>query len=150
VRERRLAEVRVPADGLVGVDRAPAARRDGGEAVVLGSDLDAPGLQVHDRMVGSTVAEGQLEGLEPDRAAEELVAEADAPDGLRPHELSDGLDDVGERGRVAGAVGEEDRVGILGGTVPEWTLSDFGALCSGATVVPSSSQLVPQRPLSRL
>jgi long-chain acyl-CoA synthetase len=29
-----------------------------------------------------------------------------------------------------------DRVGILGGTVPEWTLADFGALCSGATVVP--------------
>jgi long-chain acyl-CoA synthetase len=27
-------------------------------------------------------------------------------------------------------------VGILGGTVPEWTLADFGALCSGATVVP--------------
>jgi long-chain acyl-CoA synthetase len=29
-----------------------------------------------------------------------------------------------------------DRVGILGGTVPEWTLADFGALCAGATVVP--------------
>jgi len=29
-----------------------------------------------------------------------------------------------------------DRVGILGGTVPEWTLSDFGALCAGAVVVP--------------
>ncbi len=28
------------------------------------------------------------------------------------------------------------RVGILGGTIPEWTLADFGALCSGATVVP--------------
>jgi long-chain acyl-CoA synthetase len=58
-----------------------------------------------------------------------------------------GSPDVGyaELGRavreIAGglaALGVEpgDRVGILGGTVPEWTLADFGALCSGATVVP--------------
>ena len=29
-----------------------------------------------------------------------------------------------------------DRVGLLCGTIPEWTLADFGALCAGATVVP--------------
>ena len=29
-----------------------------------------------------------------------------------------------------------DKVAILGGTVPEWTLADFGAFCAGATVVP--------------
>src|SRR3954453_16538427 len=29
-----------------------------------------------------------------------------------------------------------DKVAILCGTVPEWTLADFGAFCSGATVVP--------------
>src|SRR3954447_22972488 len=29
-----------------------------------------------------------------------------------------------------------DRVAILCGTVPEWTLADFGAFCAGATVVP--------------
>ncbi|WP_081686117.1 AMP-dependent synthetase/ligase [Candidatus Solirubrobacter pratensis] len=39
-------------------------------------------------------------------------------------------------GLAALGVESGDRVGILGGTVPEWTLSDFGALCSGATVVP--------------
>jgi long-chain acyl-CoA synthetase len=39
-------------------------------------------------------------------------------------------------GLAALGVEPGDRVGILGGTVPEWTLSDFGALCSGATVVP--------------
>ena len=29
-----------------------------------------------------------------------------------------------------------DRVGLLSGTIPEWTIADFGILCSGATVVP--------------
>src|SRR4051795_878375 len=29
-----------------------------------------------------------------------------------------------------------DKVGILCGTVPEWPMADFGAFCSGATVVP--------------
>src|SRR3954465_15939375 len=28
------------------------------------------------------------------------------------------------------------RVGILAGTVPEWTLADFGALCSVASLCP--------------
>src|SRR3954470_17008759 len=29
-----------------------------------------------------------------------------------------------------------DPVAILSGTIPEWTLADFGAFCAGATVVP--------------
>src|SRR3954470_21035308 len=29
-----------------------------------------------------------------------------------------------------------DKVAILCGTIPEWTMADFGAFCSGATVVP--------------
>ena len=65
-------------------------------------------------MVGAAVAEGQLEGLEADRAAEQLVAEADAEDGLAADQLADGVDDVVERRGVAGAVGEEDDVGVLG------------------------------------
>jgi long-chain acyl-CoA synthetase len=53
-----------------------------------------------------------------------------------------GYDELGHAVReIAGglaALGVEsgDRVGILGGTRPEWTLADFGALCAGATVVP--------------
>ena len=71
-----------------------------------------PGLQVLDRVVGAAVAERQLEGLEADRAAEQLVAEADADDRPLADQLADGLDDVVERRRVAGAVGEEDEVGL--------------------------------------
>jgi long-chain acyl-CoA synthetase len=43
-------------------------------------------------------------------------------------EIAGGLADLGV---VAG-----DRVGLLCGTIPEWTIADFGILCSGATVVP--------------
>ena len=43
-------------------------------------------------------------------------------------EIAGGLASLGV---VAG-----DRVGLLCGTIPEWTLADFGALCAGATVVP--------------
>src|SRR5438132_272215 len=57
VRERRGAEVRLPADGLVGLDgpRAPRSKRC--EAVVLRGDLHAPRLQVLDRMVCAAVPE---------------------------------------------------------------------------------------------
>src|SRR4051794_38064249 len=57
VRQLRGAEVRLPAHGLVGVDRLLATRAEDGEAVVLRGDLDAAGLEVLDRMVGAAVAE---------------------------------------------------------------------------------------------
>src|SRR5437588_3656406 len=50
VRQCRGAEVRLPADRLVALDRARAVWADGGEAVILGGDLHPPGLQVLDRM----------------------------------------------------------------------------------------------------
>src|SRR3954467_4476063 len=43
-------------------------------------------------------------------------------------EIADGLASLGV---VTG-----DKVAILCGTVPEWTMADFGAFCAGATVVP--------------
>ena len=74
-----------------------------------------PGLEVLDRVVGAAVAERQLERVEPDRAAEQLVAEADSDDAAcLPTSLADGVDDVVEGGGVAGAVGEEDEVGLAG------------------------------------
>src|SRR4051794_21577847 len=39
-------------------------------------------------------------------------------------------------GLAALGVASGDKVAILCGTVPEWTLADFGAFCAGATVVP--------------
>ncbi len=82
--------------------------------MILGGDLNAPGLEILDGMVGAAVSEGKLEGLQADGTAEQLVPEADAPDGLAPDDLAHGVDDVAERGGIAGAVCEEDRVGILG------------------------------------
>src|SRR5450759_2405018 len=67
--ERGGAEVGFPAHGLIGRDRALAAGPERGEAVILGGDLHAAGLQVTDGVVGASVAEGQLEGLQADGAA---------------------------------------------------------------------------------
>src|SRR3954471_4996644 len=78
VRELGGAEVGLPAHGLVGVDRLLASRPEHGEAVVLRGDLDAAGLEVLDRVVAPAVAERELERLQAHRAAQQLVAEADA------------------------------------------------------------------------
>jgi hypothetical protein len=85
--------------------------------VVLRGDVDAAALQVLDRVVGAAVAEGKLEGLEAHRPAEQLVAEADADHRLLAHHSPDVLDDVVERARVAGAVGEKDQVRVAGENV---------------------------------
>ena len=74
------AEVGLPADRLVALDPRLAARALDGEAVVLRGDVDPAAGQVLDRVVGAAMAEGQLVGLQADRAAEQLVAEADAED----------------------------------------------------------------------
>src|SRR4051794_18053991 len=112
VRELGLAEIRVPSDRLVSVDRPIPARTEDREAMVLRGDVDPTGLQVLDRVVRATGAEAELEGLEADRAAEELVAEADADDGLLADHPADVLDDVVEGTGVAGSVGEEDQVRV--------------------------------------
>jgi len=48
--------------------------------------------------------------------------------GRAVREIAGGLASLG--------VSTGDKVALLCGTVPEWTLADFGALCAGATVVP--------------
>src|SRR5215211_4318067 len=102
--ELRGPEVGLPPDRLVRIDGPPAARPQHREAVVLRGDLDLAGLEVLDRVVRAAVAEGQLVGVEADGAAEQLMAEADAPDGHLADNSPDRLDDVVERGGNAGAV----------------------------------------------
>ena len=84
-----------------------------GEAVVLRGDGDLAGAQVLDRLVAAAVAELELEGLAAERVAEHLVAEADAEDRFFPDQLAELGVDVGERRGIAGAVGEENAVGVL-------------------------------------
>ena len=104
VADRHLAERRswsLPSSGRV--DR---------EAVVVGGDLDLAGGAVHHRLVDAAVAVLQLVGAEAERAAEELVAEADAEVGQPGAQGAlQQLDLRGRGRRVAGAVGEEQPVG---------------------------------------
>ena len=93
------------------LDRSLAARAEHREAVVLACDLDLPGGQILDRVVGPAVAEAQLVGLEADRAAEELVTEADAEDRQAADEAAHLRDQVVERRRVPRAVDEHQPVG---------------------------------------
>src|SRR2546425_11724775 len=56
-------------------------RRVDGEAVVLRSDFDLPGLELLHRMIRAAMTEFQLERLAPHREAEDLMTEADAKTG---------------------------------------------------------------------
>jgi hypothetical protein len=112
VTQLRRAEVRLPAHRLVFVDPALAAGALHREAVVLARDVDLARAEVLHRVVRPAVAERQLEGVEPDRAAQQLVAHADPEHRHLPDHAAHVLHHVVERRRVARAVGEEDRVGV--------------------------------------
>ena len=88
-------------------------RRVDGEAVVVRADLDPAGGAVLHRLVDAAVPELQLVGAEAERAAEHLVAEADAEQrhAARPAPARTRLDGVVGGRRVARAVGDEDPVG---------------------------------------
>src|SRR5215210_3963835 len=105
VRELGGAELRLDPHADLALDR---------KAVVLRGDRDPARPQVLDGVVRATVPERELEGLEPRGAGEQLMAEADAEDGLRGEQLADRLHDVVERRRVAGTRDEEKAVGIAG------------------------------------
>ena len=85
-----------------------------GETVVLRGDGDAAVAQVLDGLVAAAVAEFELEGLAADGVAEDLVAEADGEDGFARQQDADLAVDVVEGGGIAGAVGEENAVGLQG------------------------------------
>ena len=89
----------------VGVDRV---------VVVLARDLHPPGRLVAHRVVGTVVAEPQLVGVAAEREPEDLVTEADAEQRDLADEPAHDLRHALHRGRVAGAVRQEDAVGIAG------------------------------------
>eukprot|EP00962_Isochrysis_galbana_P040188 scaffold14529_cov117-Isochrysis_galbana.AAC.9 len=117
-------------DALVGAvvpvleDGNPALGQLGdikGVTVVLRGDEAAPVDQVNHRLVLPAVTEGQLVRGGAGRHAQQLVAEADAKQGLhldlaRLHRL-DGLLEVLHRlrghGRIARPVGQEQAIGVL-------------------------------------
>ena len=89
------------------------ARGVGGEAVVLGGDGDLAGFQVFDGLIAAAVAELEFKGGAADGVGDHLVAEADAEGGELGYERRDGAVHVVEGGGVAGAVGEEEAVGLV-------------------------------------
>lgn len=52
------------------------------EPVVVGGDLDLAGGHVTHRLIDAVMAELELVGIEAERTSEELVAEADAKEGV--------------------------------------------------------------------
>jgi len=65
---------------LPGRGGLPAAARPGergGEAVIMAGHLDPAGGQVHDRLVHAPVAVAELVGVQAQRPAEDLAAQAD-------------------------------------------------------------------------
>jgi len=82
------------------------------KAVVLRGDADLAGGEVFHGLVAAAMAELQFEGLSAEGVAEDLVAETDAEDRLLADERLDGFVRVGNDAGIAGAVGEEDAVGI--------------------------------------
>ena len=90
------------------------------EAVVLRGDGDPPGGVIDDRHVDAAVPEHHLVRRAAQRAAEDLVAEADAEqrDSGAEH-LAGDADDVVRGGRVSGSVGQEHTVGLQVGDLVE-------------------------------
>ena len=86
-----------------------------GKPVVLGRDLDLVAIEILDRMVGAAMPELELVGLGTQGEAEQLMAETDAEDGpvRRVDQRAHVVDCIGDRGRIAGAVAQEDAVWIV-------------------------------------
>ena len=71
------------------------------------------------RVVPAAVPVRELEGRGAEREADQLMAEADAEDRHFPFgDGTDGSHGVRDRLRIAGAVGEEDAVGLAARALP--------------------------------
>jgi hypothetical protein len=102
-----------------GIDRVP---------VVLGCDVAATGAEVESRNIVRAVAVLQLDGLCACGQGDELVAHADAHDGDLGgfEELAQVVDGVGAVGWVAGPVGDEDAVKVVGDLVDGVVVGEAG------------------------
>lgn len=93
----------------------PVSRRATGAstigAMVLAATAKHPGIALRTRLAGGGIARVSYPEL-----------------GAAAREIAAGLAELG--------ISPGDRVAILSGTRPEWTLADFGILCAGAAVVP--------------
>src|ERR1035438_803333 len=85
-----------------------------GEAVIVRGDLDAAGELIAHRMVSAAMSEFQFVGFAAEGEAEQLVAEADAEDGLLADEFADVADLGDERLGIARSIGEGEAVGVEG------------------------------------
>jgi hypothetical protein len=72
--------------------------------VILGSDHDPSGPKIFDGLIGSSMAEFQLEGPSPHGEPEELVSQTDSEDRFLSHEMADRFDGMGNTFRIARAV----------------------------------------------
>ena len=83
------------------------------KSVILAGNQDPSGRQIQDRMIASAMSVGKLLGLRPERQGEQLMPQADAESGqARPGQLPDRIQHVLHGRWVAGAVREEEAVGI--------------------------------------
>ena len=103
----------IVATGELGHELADAAELES-IVVVLRGDLDHAREQVHDGLVAAVVAIGQLLDGGARGLRDHLVTQADAEDGHLADELGGRLGGLGQLARVAGAVGEEDALGVHG------------------------------------
>ena len=82
------------------------------EPVVLSRDFDPTRRQILDRLIEAAVSELELVGVAAERAGQQLMPETDPEDGPLAQQVTDGLDRVAYRRRVAGPAGQEDTVRI--------------------------------------
>jgi len=80
------------------------------EAVILGGYFHFLREEILYRVIRSVMPEFQLESAAAEGETAQLVTETDTKDWETPQQLADVLDGVGNRLRVAGAVGQENPI----------------------------------------
>src|ERR1051325_6691906 len=67
------------------------------KSVILGSDLDPPGAEIFDRLIGPTMTKLQLESFSTQRLTQNLVPQANPENrNTTAYQLADGLNRIGK------------------------------------------------------